>query len=152
MTFLIALALGIGLLLAPSPRLWAASPLGDYVTDYCGTYEAVGVTHPAEWLECRKEWERLKEAERLQLAIERRRSLEQAYQQAQERQRQAELEERRVRALEQAARAQEEAARAQREAAQAQREAAQAQEGISQEINRPLGFDCLIVGGHMICF
>ncbi len=30
-----------------SPSL-AASPLGNNVTDYCGTYEAVGATNPAK--------------------------------------------------------------------------------------------------------
>ncbi len=120
MTILIALALGIALLVAPSSQLWAAqyvSPLGEYVTDYCGTYEAVGATNPEKWLECRKEWERLKAVERQQLTIERQRSLEQAYRQAQERQQQEaqrrwqlELEERRVRALEEAAQAQRDAA------------------------------------------
>ena len=145
MLIIVALTLGIALLTALSPRSWAASPLGDYVTEYCGTYEAVGVKDPAKWLECRKEWERLKalekEMERQQRAercdpgapmtdAERRacyqrsmQELREQQRQEAERRRQMELEERRVRALE--------------EAARAQRDAARAQEGQSWGINRP---------------
>ena len=55
MIIIIAVALAIGLFTAPSSRSWATSPLGNHVTEYCGTYEAVGVKDPAKWLECRKE-------------------------------------------------------------------------------------------------
>jgi len=116
MAYLMALALGIVLLLTPSPRSWAAqyvSPLGESVTDYCGTYDAMGATNPEKWLECRKEWERLKALEGQQLRerwLQQQRQEQERQRQEAERRRQIELEERRTRAMEEAARAQREQA------------------------------------------
>lgn len=132
MWYIFILIFAVTLFPGPSHAGQYVSPLGEVVTDYCGTYEAVGATNPEKWLECRKEWERLKEQEtrlllerQRQQQIERQRQWAEYQRQQQELQRQeaerrwrAEQEERRTRALEEAARAQRDAAKAQREQAE----------------------------------